>query len=150
MLILLSPYLLLMSALLMPGNDNPDTGNLTVLISNVKAPKGEVAIAIYKNQETFLVKKQQAFLKRGTVSSTGTVSMQFTNLPHGDYAIAIYHDVNNNKELDKNMLGIPSEPYGFSNNIVPTFRVPTFDEARFSFRETASSMTIRLQSWSLR
>jgi uncharacterized protein (DUF2141 family) len=149
MLTLLMPYFLFVAALVSPGNEPASYGDLTVFISNVKAPKGEVAIALYKSQQTFLVKKQQAYLKRGVISSTGTVRMQFDDLPHGEYAIAIYHDVNNNKELDKNMMGIPSEPYGFSNNIVPTFRVPTFDEARFSFQETTSSLTIRLQSWRL-
>ncbi len=149
MLTLLMPYFIFVAAIVSPSNDTVSYGDLTVLISNVKSPKGEVAIALYKSQQTFLVKKQQAYLKRGTISSTGTVSVQFNDLPHGEYAIAIYHDVNNNKELDKNMLGIPSEPYGFSNSIVPTFRVPTFDEARFVFQETTGSLTIRLQSWKL-
>lgn len=34
----------------------------------------------------------------------------------GKYAVVAFHDVNGNEELDKNMLGIPTEPYGFSNN----------------------------------
>lgn len=37
-------------------------------------------------------------------------------LPQGTYAIALFHDRNSNKELDRNMLGIPTEGHAFSNN----------------------------------
>ncbi len=140
---LLSAVALILSA------TSPLSGTLTVRISNVKNAKGEIAVALYNSSETFLTKKGQAYLKRNAVNTTGAATIQFDNLPHGTYAIAIYHDINGNRELDKNMLGIPSEPYGFSNNIVPTFRVPTFDETKFSFRESSRTLTIGLQTWKL-
>jgi uncharacterized protein (DUF2141 family) len=45
-----------------------------------------------------------------------TVSATVHGLPAGRYAVRLFHDTNGNGELDVNMLGIPREAYGFSNN----------------------------------
>jgi uncharacterized protein (DUF2141 family) len=55
----------------------------------------------------------------------------FSKLPAGSYAVAVYHDKKNNKNLEKNYLGIPTEAYGFSNNARRTFSAPSFEEASF-------------------
>lgn len=47
------------------------------------------------------------------------------------YAIAVFHDENDNKYLDKNFLGMPEEKYGFSNGARGTFGPPYFKEASF-------------------
>ena len=47
-------------------------------------------------------------------------------IPKGAYALALFHDSNSNGILDKNFLGIPSERYGFSNNVHPLFSEPSF------------------------
>ncbi|MBT5574281.1 MAG: DUF2141 domain-containing protein [Alphaproteobacteria bacterium] len=52
-------------------------------------------------------------------------------LPDGIYAIGVYLDVNFNNKLDKNFFGIPSEPYGFSNNAKAFLRSPSFEKASF-------------------
>ena len=33
-------------------------------------------------------------------------------LPEGEYAISLFHDENENKELDTNFIGIPKEAFG--------------------------------------
>lgn len=59
------------------------------------------------------------------------VRLIFSDLEAGAYAVKLYHDENNNGALDTNMLGIPSEGYGFSNN--PTgIGEPDFEDAMFS------------------
>jgi uncharacterized protein (DUF2141 family) len=45
-------------------------------------------------------------------------SYTFNNVTKGKvYAIDAFHDLNRNGELDKRWPGIPTEPYGFSNNV---------------------------------
>ena len=39
----------------------------------------------------------------------------FKDVPSGEYAISIYHDINSNAKLDTNFLGIPKEDYTCSN-----------------------------------
>ncbi|MFL5335203.1 MAG: DUF2141 domain-containing protein [Geminicoccaceae bacterium] len=41
----------------------------------------------------------------------------FDDLAPGRYAVAAYHDLNGNGQLDTSMLGLPTEPYGFSNDV---------------------------------
>ena len=53
------------------------------------------------------------------------------DLPQGEWAVAITQDMNNNDKIDKNFLGIPTEPYAFSNNVHPTVAAPGFDECKF-------------------
>lgn len=57
----------------------------------------------------------------------------FDNVAPGTYAITAIHDLNNNGELDKNFLGVPTEPYGFSNDARGTMGPPSFSSASFQY-----------------
>jgi len=47
-------------------------------------------------------------------ASKKEITVKIPNLKPGEYAIAIIQDLNKNKKLDRNILKIPTEPYGFS------------------------------------
>lgn len=68
---------------------------------------------------------------------TAGVVCIFPNVAAGSYAVSIAHDTNGNKKVDTNFLGIPKEGWGVSNNVMPTMRAPTFEEARFLVKEGA-------------
>lgn len=51
-------------------------------------------------------------------------------LPAGEYAVVAFHDLDGDEDFDRNLIGIPSEPYGFSNGAAPTMRVARWEEAR--------------------
>ena len=71
-----------------------------------------------------------------------------TNLPPGAYAVSVYEDLNSDHRLDYNMLGIPREPVGVSNNPRPHFRPPRFDECSFHIGAAEQTITIQLVSGS--
>jgi uncharacterized protein (DUF2141 family) len=50
----------------------------------------------------------------------------------GRYAFAFYHDANDNRVFDRDLVGFPSEGYGFSNDVRPGFAVPPFESASFA------------------
>ena len=54
-------------------------------------------------------------LARYSSSNGQSLIVHFKDLPPGEYAAVAFQDVNGNGILDKNFLGIPKEPYGFSN-----------------------------------
>ncbi|MBV1932520.1 MAG: DUF2141 domain-containing protein, partial [Porticoccaceae bacterium] len=58
------------------------------------------------------------------------IQYNFPDVPSGGYAIAVFHDSNNDEELHKNFLWIPKEGYGFSKKAASTFGPPHFDEAK--------------------
>jgi uncharacterized protein (DUF2141 family) len=62
----------------------------------------------------------------------------------GSYAVAAYVDSNDNGRQDKNFLGVPTELYGFSNNVRGKFGAPDFAAAAFEIGERAVSLSIHL------
>ncbi len=125
------------------GVGNPVFAQHTVevTITDIKTVKGSVRMALYASAESFM-KKHKA-VREITVSGK-MVSAVFENLEPGEYAISCYHDVNDNKKLDSNFMGIPREPYGFSNNARGTFGPPGFNDARFSVKAN-TKITISLK-----
>lgn len=53
------------------------------------------------------------------------------NLSPGKYAVRYFHDENLNGIMETNMLGIPTEGYGFSNNVTGKFGPPPFEKWLF-------------------
>ena len=53
------------------------------------------------------------------------------DLPIGEYAFILYHDKNSDGKMNRKFIGIPKEPYAFSNNIRPKLSKPAFEECKF-------------------
>lgn len=106
------------------------THTLSIHISGISKIKGSLFIAVFRATDDFPVFGKQF---KGIVKEVEGKSQNYTfdDLPEGEYALAIYQDENRNKILDKNLLGIPTEIYGFSNNARRTFSAPSFQEAKF-------------------
>ena len=104
--------------------------DINVEVTNLLNTNGYVQIGLYNNAQNFSIVDK--VYKGSSVSvSSKTIQYKFKNIPNGTYAISIFHDENENKKLDTNFFGIPSEGYGSSNNIRPSFRGANFDEAKF-------------------
>ena len=110
------------------------THKLSIHISGISKIKGSLFIAVFRATDDFPVFGKQF---KGIVKEVEGKSQNYTfdNLPEGEYALAIYQDENKNKILDKNILGIPTEIYGFSNNARRTFSAPSFQEAKFKLNK---------------
>lgn len=106
--------------------------DIKVEVTNLLNTNGELSIGLYnKNDDTFGDRKNS--LKGIDLKIDGKrMFYTFKNIPNGTYAIAVLHDENKNKKLDTNFLGIPSEGYGFSNNLRPMLRGVNFEEAKFN------------------
>lgn len=120
---------------------------LSLSFTNLREARGSLYIGIYDSEAGFLKPEKACFKKIVPVGTTGTLRLEAVDLPPGTYALSCFHDLNNNGELDTNLFGIPSEPYGFSNNARPKFRAPKWDEAKFEMKEGGRSLEIRLEKW---
>ncbi len=103
--------------------------SLTVEVNGVEEEKGEISIGLFSDEENF--PKGDVFDGTFVKAVESKVSHTFQNIPKGVYAIAIYHDINSNKKLDTNILGIPKEDYAFSNNVYGFFGPPKFKKTKF-------------------
>ena len=99
--------------------------NLTVRVTNIKKINGKVYIAIYDDKNSFL--NPNKAVKTIELNVNNNILKHTLSIPKGAYALALFHDSNSNGILDKNFLGIPSERYGFSNNVHPLFSEPSFN-----------------------
>ena|SRR5688572_16149584 len=123
------------SALLMIGllstSNLVAQGKLEVTIKNIKELKGTIRVSLFNNEKDFL---NQAIESKVVKASSGEISVAFDKLKPGEYAVAVIHDVNENKELDKGFMGIPQEPYGFSNDARGKFGPPSYTESKLSVK----------------
>jgi uncharacterized protein (DUF2141 family) len=74
----------------------------------------------------------------------GTVRFRVPNVKPGRYAIAIFHDLNGNGKLDRNFIGLPSEPYGFSND-VGRRGPPSFEGAQVTVTDPATAIVVPIR-----
>lgn len=78
-----------------------------------------------------------------TVESNG-VSVTFEGLEPGEYAVRLYHDLNDDGEMNTNPFGMPTEPYAFSNDAKGRFGPATWDAAKFSVGADGTVHTITM------
>ena len=123
--------------LLVVTNTISQTFKLKIEIENIEQ-KGTVYLAIYDNSTSFdQDNKNKNVNKNRWVKSIVEVvnKNSFTRnveLKKGVYAISLFVDSNDNKIIDKNFLGIPSEQYGFSNNATGFLGSPSYKDASFN------------------
>ena len=116
---------------------------LTVKVTGLRSEKGQVKIAVFNSAEKWLG-EQPAY--SSTISVAGqTVLWKINDLPYGDYGIAVFHDENKNGKMDKNLLGIPAEAYGFSNNVRVTFGPPTWEKSKFVVKQPSTDVSIEVK-----
>lgn len=129
--------------LLFCGFTNIHAQTFNLKVSNVKS-MAVLRIAFYKKENKFPDEGKFAFAKEIKPTKTGETILSFTDIPAGEYALAIYQDSNNNKKLDTNMVGYPKEPFGFSQNIKPKFSAPAYDECKVVFNANNTTFSIKL------
>lgn len=144
-IVLLNSWLLLLGNTF--SNKTNSTGTIDLEIQNIQQAKGSVLIAIYRGEENFLEDGQEIVTKAVLVEKEGALTVSFDNLAFGEYSIAIYHDVNDNKKLDTNLVGIPNEPYGFSNDARSKWGPPKYRDAQFNLNQNRQEMVIQLKKW---
>lgn len=112
--------------------------SLTVTIDNCKNNKGKIYIALYDSEKTFM-KEDKAVNKKIATIENGVAKITFSGLTSTQYAFVFFHDENGNGKLDTNLLGIPTEGYGFSNNAKGTFGPPSYAKSKISLNDGAGS-----------
>ncbi|WP_420318865.1 DUF2141 domain-containing protein [Ekhidna sp.] len=118
-----------------------DKCELIVRVENIKEIKGSLMIAIYNHEDHFLTKEMISASK--SIDST-IIEFSFELLGQEKYAVSIYQDENDNGKLDSNFMGIPSEPYAFSNNAKGMFGPPSFEDCKFEVKGGAQKIIISL------
>jgi len=116
---------------------------LELTVQNIASGEGAVMVAAFSAAGQWL--KTPVAVARQTASTQvdGKLTVVLKDLPEGELAISVFHDLNGNGKLDSNAMGIPTEPFAFSNEAKAMFSAPKFEAASFSV-PTVARMTITL------
>lgn len=129
------------------SDDPPVASGAAILIIQVvggESDEGQIALALFDSAGTF--KEREDPVASGFLPlQDGAATWEVEDLVPGVYAVAVYHDLNSNGELDRSTLGPPAEPYGFSNDARGTFGPPKFDKAAIELAPGERTITIRLR-----
>lgn len=121
--------------LLCPVGLSAAAADLNVEVKNVKPKQGVVVVALFDKPSDFPVAAKR--LAARVVEAGGeSITVTFQGLGAGRYAVAAFQDENRNGKLDKNFLGLPTEPYGFSNDARGSMGPPSFDKAAIDLATT--------------
>jgi uncharacterized protein (DUF2141 family) len=114
---------------------------LKVAVRGFENTAGLINVALFTGEKDF--GNRDRMFRGVRIKPKGDESLAvFSELPAGDYAIAVFHDENENGKLDKNLVGIPKEAYGFSNDARGVFGPPSFSDAKVVLTNGASLNTI--------
>ena len=124
---------------------DPARSTLSADVRSLRSEKGRVGCALYGSERGFPKDRDAALETRWCdIASDKTASCQFDDVVAGTYAIACFHDENNNGKLDTNLLGIPTEGVGVSNDAKGFMGPPKFKDAAFSYGATPSYVPIHV------
>ena len=100
-------------------------------VQNVVPSQGRVVVAAYTSAESFM-RKPAAGAARDATADT-TIKVALCDLADGEVALIVFQDLNGNGKLDRNAVGIPSEPWGTSGT-GNAFGPPTWDATKVPAR----------------
>jgi uncharacterized protein (DUF2141 family) len=118
--------------------------DVVVRVSGLKEPLGQVGCSLFAGAVGFPMDSARSRVIWQSSDVKG-VSCLFTDVAEGSYAVSIGHDLNGNKSVDTNFLGVPIEQWGVSNNVRPSLRAPRFDEAMFKIGAGVKEVTLDIK-----
>jgi uncharacterized protein (DUF2141 family) len=133
----LAAFALLLVAVALPGLSRAQdaaNGGIKVEITGLRNKNGQLVCSLWPGPEGF-PRDDSHILKHVTapIKNASGECVFPGPFPAGDYAVTLFHDEDGSGKFKSNMIGYPLEGYGFSNNVVPQFRAPTFDQCKFHY-----------------
>lgn len=120
-------------------------GKINAVVKGFENNRGVCRACLFDTESAFAGKGKPIVCKEVSINSQ-EASIVFEHIPQGSYAIALFHDENNNARMDKNFLGIPKEGYGASKNKLPFAAAPKFEENKFVVTNGfVTNLTIKLR-----
>jgi uncharacterized protein (DUF2141 family) len=117
---------------------------LNIEIQGLKNQKGQVCLNLFASSRGFPTNSSKAVQSQCVAIANTPLTVTFKNLQPGNYAVAVLHDTNNDKQANRNGLGIPLEGFGFSENPVILTGPPRFNDAAVLVAGSTTNIQIQL------
>lgn len=92
--------------------DDKTLFDVEIVVTGIKENSGTIVISIHDSAESF---RKHIPYRSVELAAAGDKAVYHIRLKAGDYAFCVYHDINGDGKLNTNAIGIPKEPFGFSN-----------------------------------
>lgn len=112
-------------------HSNVQAQRLTFEIAGLASNNGAVDCLLFSSPEGFPGEARRAIKQRAVPLEEPRATCEFAKIPVGTHALSIWHDANANRRLDANLIGVPKEPVGASNNAEGRMGPPGFEAAVF-------------------
>lgn len=118
---------------------------LTIHIENVLPSGGVLRLGVY-DRALYPDDDSTPLASADVPAVAGETTVILHDLPPGIYAIQTFQDINANGDMDTSWLGLPLEPFGFSQDATPFLSKPSFDKVKFILTEGDNIQIIHLQN----
>ncbi|MGO4124766.1 DUF2141 domain-containing protein [Inquilinus sp. YAF38] len=136
------PAALLAFAWLALGTTMASAATVEIVVTNIKEAKGTIRMSLCP-QAQFL--KDDCPYSGTAPAAVPQATVVIQNVVPGVYAAQGYQDVNNNREIDRTLLGVPEEGVAFSRNPSYFFAPPDFKDASFTVGPREALISVRLR-----
>jgi uncharacterized protein (DUF2141 family) len=117
-------------------------GELVVTVTGAVPEQGQLQMTLFNAPEHWM---RDPFAEATVpVNNDGTAVITVTDLALGQSGVSIVYDQNANGKLDTNILGIPTEPFGFSNNASAPFGPPDWEKSVFTVNDDTRTISVEL------
>ncbi len=121
-------FILVILCHLAAGQSNDLT--LVIQVRDIEQPFGTMRCCLVQEKGEYL--SSRCDIGQYVDVTSEVLEIQFDGLPSGTYCVTLYHDQDNNHKLNTDgPFGLPSEPYGFSNNPRSWFGPPKYKACTF-------------------
>ena len=118
---------------------------LHIALTGLRNDDGTVSVTLY-GQKAASFMAHRGWIAQARVKPAGRQAEAcFTLSGPGAYAVAVYHDANDNHHFDRTFLGLPAEGYGFSNDAPTPLGPPPFSAAKFIVQPGGTTIAIHLR-----
>ena len=118
---------------------------LEIRITEANSDKGMIRILIFSKENGFPDQPETAVKSYSISPQNKSCSLAISDLPPGRYAVSVIHDEDMNGKLSFNIVGYPTEKFGFSNNPKVYFSPPSFEKAAFDMKSENKLLQINLR-----
>ena len=118
---------------------------LTAEISGLRNRNGQLCFSVFSNSQGFPTSGDNAVQNKCVKITNAPMRVTFKSLSPGNYAIAVLHDENNDRQANRNFLGLPTEGFGFSRNPAIGVSAPKFSDTAVSVAGENTTTQIQLR-----
>ncbi len=114
-------------------------------ITGIRSDTGLVRLAVCDHKDQFPKDPSRTYAFDKHLLEEGILRITLIDLPPGIYSISVLDDEDGNDKMKYNLLRMPKEGFGFSNNIKPRFKSPPYEKCTIQVGEGETHLEIEIQ-----